>query len=240
MKKIIYEIFICILAVVSVIFAIIDITKGLADYIKIIDDIIYIIFVADYIIRFAISKNKKRFVKDNIFDLIAIIPVNSAFRVFRTFKAFRLMKLAKLTKLTKLSRLFAVSSRLLNKCQKFLNTNGFKYVLAVSCILVMVGGTLISFFEGMSFTDGLWWAFVTTTTVGYGDISPSTGAGRIIACILMITGIGLIGSLTSSITSYFMKDNSSEEISNDKINMVLKLYDELNTSEKEQFKNHIK
>ena len=91
MKKIIYEIFICILAVVSVIFAIIDITKGIPDYIKIIDDIIYIIFVADYIIRLSISKNKKDFVKENIFDLIAIIPVNSAFRVFRTFKAFRLM-----------------------------------------------------------------------------------------------------------------------------------------------------
>ena len=101
MKKVIYETSICILAVVSVIFSIIDITNGLPDYIKIIDDIIYIFFVADYIIRFAISKNKKRFVKDNIFDLIAIIPVNSAFRVFRTFKAFHLMKLAKLTKLTK-------------------------------------------------------------------------------------------------------------------------------------------
>lgn len=239
MKRNIYEFFICILAVISVIFAIVDITNGLPDYVKIIDQIIYIIFVIDYFTRFIASNNKKEFIKKNIFDLIAIIPVNSAFRAFKAFKAFRLVKITKLAKLSKLSRLFTVSSRLLSKCQRFLNTNGFKYIIIVSCMLIVVGGTLISFFEGMSFTDGIWWAFVTTTTVGYGDISPSTGAGRVIACILMITGIGLIGSLTSSITSYFMNDNNSGEISNDKINMVLKLYDELNDSEKEEFKSHL-
>ena len=238
MKRNIYKFFICILAFVSVVFAIVDITNGLPDYIRIIDEIIYIVFVIDYFARLLASNNKKEFIKNNMFDLIAIIPINSAFRVFRSFKAFRLVKLAKLSKLSKLSRLFIASSRLLSKCQKFLNTNGFKYVLIVSCVLVVVGGTLISFFEGMNFADGIWWAFVTTTTVGYGDISPSTSFGRIVACILMITGIGLIGSLTSALTSFFMKNNDVS-ISNDRIDMVIKLYSELNESEKEEFKKNI-
>jgi len=44
----------------------------------------------------------------------------------------------------------------------------------------------------MSFSDALWWSFVTTTTVGYGDLSPVSGTGRFIASLLMIVGIGLI------------------------------------------------
>ncbi len=56
----------------------------------------------------------------------------------------------------------------------------------------------------MSIQDGIWWAFVTSTTVGYGDISPVTPFGRIIATVLMLVGIGLIGSLTITITSYFL------------------------------------
>lgn len=59
----------------------------------------------------------------------------------------------------------------------------------------------------MSLGDGIWWAFVTATTVGYGDISPHTLYGRIIAMFLMIVGIGLLGTMTSTITSYFLKVN---------------------------------
>ena len=55
--------------------------------------------------------------------------------------------------------------------------------------------------------DALWWAFVTSTTVGYGDISPSTGAGRIVAVILMLMGIGLVSMLTGTIATYFTIQN---------------------------------
>ncbi len=57
--------------------------------------------------------------------------------------------------------------------------------------------------EKMTFLDALWWSFVTCTTVGYGDISPSSMLGRIVAVLLMLFGIGLIGMLTGSITTYF-------------------------------------
>ncbi|OYD08175.1 hypothetical protein CHM34_08710 [Paludifilum halophilum] len=58
--------------------------------------------------------------------------------------------------------------------------------------------------EGIThFSDAVWWAIVTTTTVGYGDISPVTLGGRLIAVVLMFTGIGLIGSITASIAGHF-------------------------------------
>lgn len=235
MKNIIYSIAICVLAIISVVFAFIDLSGGLSDWMRIADAIIYIIFVLDYVIRFFYSEDKKTFFKGNILDLISIIPVNSAFRFFRTLKIF---KLAKLTKLGKLARFFAITGRLFNKAKRFFNTNGFKYILLLSASLIVIGGLLISHFENMGVLDGIWWAFVTATTVGYGDISPETGIGKIIACVLMINGIGLIGSLTSTITAFFIYDNASS-ISNDKIRMVLTLYNELNDSEKEVFKSNI-
>lgn len=232
MKKIIYSIIICLLAIISVIFAIIDISNGLSRELHMIDSIIYIIFVIDYITRLILSDDRKNFFSENIFDLISIIPLNSAFRIFRTFK------ILKLTKLFKFIRFFSVSGRLLNTFKKFLDTNGFKYVLLLSSSLVIIGGFLISYFESMSFFDGIWWAFVTATTVGYGDLYPSTPIGRIIACVLMLSGIGLIGALTSTITSFFMQ-NSQNTISNDKVQMVYTLYNQLNDAEKELFKESI-
>lgn len=236
MKKIVYEIVICTFAIISVVFAVLDMTSGLNSWMIIADRIIYLIFVTDYIFRLAVTKNKKEYVKQNVLDLIAIIPVSSAFRIFRTFKIFRFLKIAKLTKLT---RILTVSGQLISKCKTFLDTNGFKYMLLLSFILVLVGGALISFFENMNFVDGIWWAFVTTTTVGYGDISPASVAGRIIACVLMITGIGLIGSLTSTITSFFIGRKDDHNISCDKVDMALSLYNQLNDAEKDMFKKII-
>ncbi|MCI5902792.1 MAG: potassium channel family protein [Blautia sp.] len=236
MKKIVYELSISIMAAASVMFAIMDILYGLPHILRILDFVIYIIFVFDYFIRFFLSKKKKSFFQNNIFDLIAIIPISSAMRVFRTFKIFRLLKLSKITKVT---RFLAVVSRLFKKFQRFLNTNGLKYIIFSSGLLIVIGGALICLFEDISLIDGIWWSFVTATTVGYGDISPSSIPGRIIACILMITGIGVIGSLTSALTSFFISGNE-HQVSSDRIDMVVKLYNHLNDSEKEEFKRIIR
>ncbi|WP_084632809.1 potassium channel family protein [Planococcus plakortidis] len=55
----------------------------------------------------------------------------------------------------------------------------------------------------VTYTDVIWWAIVTITTVGYGDIYPETGVGRLLAAILMFVGIGIIGTFTSAISAYF-------------------------------------
>jgi voltage-gated potassium channel Kch len=55
--------------------------------------------------------------------------------------------------------------------------------------------------------DALWWAIVTVTTVGYGDVSPATAEGRLIAVALMLIGIGVISALTATIASFFVEDS---------------------------------
>ncbi len=233
MKKIIYEVIIGVLAIIAVTFAIIDISSGLVAWQITVDNIILIIFVIDYFCRLLISKNKKKFIKENILDLIAIIPFNSAFRIFRVAKLTKTLKFVKIFKIIKLSKVLIYIMRLLKKVKKFFNTNGFKYMVLITTTFILIGGLLIHYAENMSFQDGIWWAFVTATTVGYGDISPDTALGRSIATVLMLVGIGLIGSLTSTITSYFftikknvtVKDDMIESIKN-KIDNIESLSDE--------------
>ena len=63
-----------------------------------------------------------------------------------------------------------------------------------------------------TYSDGLWWALVTITTVGYGDITPLTNLGRIIASSLMIMGIGFIATITAAVSSYFISSFGDNEV----------------------------
>lgn len=214
MKKI-YNIFIAILALASIIFVILDLCSVIdlacSPY-KLIDSIILIIFTVDYAASFFISKNRKKFFKENIFDLIAIIPFNSIFSAFRAFRLFRLIKLTKISKLSRVVRVAAFFGIIKQKINDILKTNGFLYVLYANIALIIISSFVIMIVEKMSFSNSLWWSIVTCTTVGYGDIAPSSAIGRIIAVILMLFGIGLIGMLTGAITTYFTSNYSNKDV----------------------------
>lgn len=200
----IYDITFCILALVAVYISLCDISSGCTSFQIKIDNIISVIFIIDYVIRFITSKKKNDFVKNNILDLIAIIPFTSFFKIFRIFKALKVLRILKFLRLARLSAYFA---RFFKRAKFFFNVNGLKYMVFASLSCIIAGSIAIHFVEGMSFFDGLWWSFVTATTVGYGDISPATPAGRVIAAVLMIVGIGLIGSLTSTLTALFFQNH---------------------------------
>jgi voltage-gated potassium channel len=233
--KWLYQFVIATLSIVSVIIAIIDIATGINSVTaKNLDFFILLIFTFDYIVRFVISKQKITFLKQNIFDLIAIIPFSE---LFRMSKFLKVIKITHLFKLAKFIRLISFFARAVSKCKIFFKTNGFHYILAITVLAIIMGAVGISFAEGMNFEDGLWWAFVTATTVGYGDLSPDTNFGRIIAVLLMLIGIGLIGSLTSTITSFFLnkpntkKDFRTQTIKN--IQSKLEHFEDLSTKDVE-------
>lgn len=199
----IYEIFIVLLALLSIILVILDLCGKISlanGALFWADTIILIVFSLDYIVRFIKAKEKWQFFKKNIFDLLSIIPFNSIFGFFRFARVFRIAKLAKITKFARLTAFFG---RFGTHAHKFLHTNGFIYVLYTSGVLVLTSSLIMMYAEGKNFFDALWWSIVTVTTVGYGDISPETGIGRVMAVLLMIFGIGLISMLTGTITTYF-------------------------------------
>ncbi|HEV2997444.1 TPA: ion transporter, partial [Streptococcus pneumoniae] len=87
---------------------------------SIIDLVIWGVFVIDYSWRFFTTKRKWRFILENIFDLLAILPLNAIFTVFRLGRIFRLTKLTKLLKLTRLLRIIGLTGKLERKISRFL------------------------------------------------------------------------------------------------------------------------
>jgi voltage-gated potassium channel len=223
----IYEIFMATLALVIVAILFIEFTRPLtekqANLLANIDLSILIIFAFDYFYRLAIADNKWQFVKSNIFDLIAIMPFDKAFRIARLA---RLVRLARMARFTKVIRLFAFAHRFGNTFAGVLKTNGLIYMIIITVTIVIVFAFGISAFEPgiVTFGDALWWSL--TTTVGYGDISPETAGGRILAGVLMIVGIGFLGMVTGSIATFFVdrlsqsKSKANKSFINEQIDFI--------------------
>ena len=88
-------------------------------------------------------------------------------------------------------------------------------VLIAAAGTVLLGAWLVLLFEEKAkgsnihnYPDALWWGIVTVTTVGYGDRFPASGGGRAVAVVLMLLGIGLIGVLTATVASVFIKEHT--------------------------------
>lgn len=157
------------------------------------DHTVWIILLADVLTRFFLVKDKIDFIKRNPFDFIAAIPLDSTFQFARLVRLFRIIRFLHLLKNTSFYTI--------------LHTNGLIKTLAAVGILIFLSAIPITYLESDvdTFMDGIWWAVVTATTVGYGDIAPETTIGRVIAMILMIFGIGLIGMVTGSIATHFLE-----------------------------------
>lgn len=219
-----YTISITSLAIISIILAVLDIAGKipLSDppY-KQIDTGILLVFVADYAVRFYKTDDRKAFFKENIPDLLAIIPFNALFSAFRVFRIFRLAKASRLLKFTRLLRAGALTAKIRRRISGVLKTNGLIYLIYVNAGLVLVSSCIMMYAEGMAFKDALWWSIVTCTTVGYGDLSPTSIPGRVTAVVLMLFGIGFLGMLTGAITTYFTAHHEPERHQDDTLEALL-------------------
>ena len=237
-----YEPLFSALALISVSLSLLDFKYDLLEKGKVyyfVDLSIYIIFFIDYFYRLIISNLKKEFIKNNIPDLIAIIPFSSAFKLFRITKLLKITKLARILKILKLSKSIALILRAYKRIEKFLKTNGLIYSLIFMSVILFLSSFIMSYIENMRFIDALWWSFVTASTVGYGDISPQTGLGRLIASVLMLVGIGTIGMITGTIATYFTNVEKEPASTNETEKFILNSK-EFTEKEKKEIINYIK
>jgi voltage-gated potassium channel len=87
-------------------------------------------------------------------------------------------------------------------------------VAVLTIAIVVLAGSVEALVDSGDFPstwDGIWWAMVTVTTVGYGDIYPKSVDGRIIAMVVMLFGIGFLSVLTATVASYFVKSDRGDE-----------------------------
>ena len=169
-----------------------------------------IIFTIEYILRLACVRNPARYAKSffGIIDLLAVLPTYLAalmpglhalldVRVLRLLRLFRLLKLAHyVAEYGALARALYASRR---KILVFLS-----FVLMV----VLIMGTLMYVVEGPAngFTSiplAVYWAITTMTTVGFGDITPQTDLGRVVASVMMLLGWGTLAVPTGIVSAEF-------------------------------------
>lgn len=174
------------------------------------DNGICLLFFLDFLITFWRAENRTEyFFRWGWLDLLSSIPMVDELRwgriarVFRIFRILRGLRSAKL--LTELIVLRRQESALLSAA-------------LISVLLVVFSAIAILQLEDSptsnihSAGDALWWSVTTITTVGYGDLYPVTGEGRLLASVLMIAGVGLFGALSGLVASLLLRpaDNRQE------------------------------
>ena len=165
-----------------------DMTENEERFFFLADILIWTLFAVDMLVKIVLSTNRINYLKVNWFELIVVgLPW------FRPFRIVRLIAFA------------AKSYKGTTRAGK----PDFLLVYAVG--LIVVGATIVTTFEQgygsslESFSQSLWWSLVTTTTIGYayGDTLPMSIAGRGMAVILMLGGLGIFGAITANLAAVF-------------------------------------
>lgn len=184
-----------------------------------IDKITVVIYIIDYLLRlitadFKFQKLAKKaffvypFTPFAVIDLIAILPsiilLNNGFKLFKIFRLLRSLRVFRVFKAIRYSKSITIIINIFKNQKDSLFT-----VLGISIAYILISALIILNVEPQSFDnyfEAVYWATVSLTTVGYGDIYPVSTAGRIITMLSSILGIAIIALPASIITAGLMEE----------------------------------
>ena len=195
-----WELFFAGLAVVFVALAFVPVVPGSAadQTIYALEWLITGLFIAEFSSRLWAAESRRGYVRGHWVDLVSCIPPVRWARFFRLVRLLRLV------------RTFAGIGRALTHVERLGNHHGLMWlILAWIAVMLLCAVGMYVVENGVneavkSPLDALWWGLTTMTTVGYGDVFPTTGEGRIVAAVLMILGIGLYSIITATVTSFLI------------------------------------
>ena len=198
---------------------------------------IWLVFLLEYTVLLYFVEDKINFIKTHKLELFIIIfsfPIVPEGLASSGF--LRFARLPRLLNSLRFFRLAALLGRFGTTVKSIFNSKGLRFIVYTTIGLVLFFGFLFYISEPHveKYSDGLWWALVTITTVGYGDITPVSTLGRIIAGALMVMGIGFIATITAAVSSYFISSFNDNEVTiNDLGEKLDKIEKELNILKKE-------
>ena len=197
-----YDFFIFFITILSLILVFLLALPGIEQVTKEIafalDTLICFIFLGDFFHSLFSATDRREYMKTGWIDLLGSIPAIPLLRVFR---------IARLIRIVRLMRRYSLSQ--LWDGIKQDRANSALWIAALGTILMLTTASLFiiqielesSETQFKTSGDAIWWSLVTVTTVGYGDLVPSTPGGRAIAVGVMTVGVAMVSVLTSYITS---------------------------------------
>ena len=207
-----YVLFILLLSILSLVDLAVSsvghLTPDQATILDLADLVLCGLFFIDFLVSLWNAPNRWRyFVRWGWLDLLSSMPMVGPLRAARAARIVRILRLIRGVKATKILAQFILKSR---------SQSAFLAVSLISLLMVVVSSIAILQLESTpdanikSAEDAVWWAVTTITTVGYGDRFPVTSEGRLIASMLMLCGVGLFGTLSGFIASWFLKPEQEE------------------------------
>ena len=165
-------------ALISVPLTIVEVNGQEGTSFQIADWTIWAVFAVEYVLALALANDRRRYVTSAWLSLLVVVV---SFPVLPS--VFAMVRLARLARLLRLVRLVTFGARLVPALRATIGRQSLVYVLALFVLLVLMAGAIMSIVEPQTVKgnlwDGMWWAVVTATTVGYGDIAPTSPPGRL-------------------------------------------------------------
>ncbi len=173
--------------------------------------VIWAVFAAEFSFVLVVAQRKRAALRAHWLDA-ALVLVSIPFYG----QVLSSLRLVRLVRLMRLARAAVIIARALQAERRLSSPSVFRFAALGTVFLTVLAGAVQSTIDTgdfKSFWDGVWWAFVTVTTVGYGDVYPTSVAGRIVAIVVMLAGVAFLAVLTATIASYFVKSERSDETS---------------------------
>ena len=167
--------------------------------------IIWLFFIGETVLLSWLVRDRRNYLENNWMNIVIIVcgipvlwvnePIITGLRSLRLLLFLSLML------------------QLSASVRQVLAKNNLGSILMVSIVFIIVAGVLIAGIDPNidSPLDGIWWAWVTATTVGYGDVVPSSNEGRMLGGVLILLGVGLMSLITANISVYFISRTRTSE-----------------------------
>jgi voltage-gated potassium channel len=189
-----------------------DVSPSTHEAARIAEYLIIAAFAAELLVKLVVAERKIAFLRSHWLDVVIVL--------LPFLRPLRFLEVARV--LPFLLRGAAGLRRILGPYHGV-------YVLLIGSLAVFIAAIAVAVFEERAngqiqgFGDALWWAIVTITTVGYGDVAPVTLEGRIVAALLMVVGIALFSILTAGIAAFFVEttEDASHTEQDDRLIEVL-------------------
>jgi len=193
-----------------------DLKPQTRNILKSIELVCVLVFTLEYFLRIYVADNKPKFIFSffGIIDFLAILPFYLSFGLdLRSLRALRFLRLFRVLKLVRYNRAMSHFTRAIKSAKEEI----LLFIL-ITLILIYFSAVGIYYFENQaqpehfsSIFDSLWWAIITLTTVGYGDVYPITVGGKVFTFFILMIGLGIVAIPTGIISSALTKSIDKKE-----------------------------